>query len=74
MLSEYQNTEGETVKTLRIEATDCFLISDDGREVQEVYSSFHLNKTDLSEDEYYDILSYSCDEQDLTGLKNKDFT
>ena len=31
---------------------DCFLMQESGGEIEEVYSAFHRNRTDLSENEY----------------------
>jgi len=70
---EYTNVYGETVKTVSIEAVDCFLAVDPENEVQEVYSSFSVNKTLLSEDEYYDTIASPCDEKDLMALRNIEF-
>lgn len=69
----YVNTNGEVVKTLSIEAIDCFLACEPEADVQEIYSSFSANHTSLSEAEYYTMITDSCDEKELFSLRNKEF-
>lgn len=70
---EYINVYGDTVKTVSIEAVDCFLAVDPENDVQEVYSSFSVNRTLLSEADYYDAIASACDENDLLELRNIEF-
>ena len=70
---DYTNTNGENVKTLKIEAVNCFLSFDSEGDVQEIYSSFSMNTTSLSEEEYYDAITSDCDEKERYPLRNKDF-
>lgn len=70
---EYTNIYGEKVKTLKIEAVDCFLALDEEDDVQEIFSSFSTNHSVLSEEEYYNEISSSCDEKELRLLRNKEF-
>jgi hypothetical protein len=67
---EYKNPKGETVKTLSIEAVNCFLAYEPEGDVQEVYSSFSCNHSPLSEEEYYEVISSSCEEEELRPLRN----
>lgn len=71
---EYTNVNGETVKTVNIEAVDCFLAFDPENDVQEVYSAFSVNKTALSEEDYYDVIASACDENDMRALRNIEFS
>ena len=70
---EYTNPKGETVKTLSIEAVDCFLAYEPEDDVQEVYSSFSINRSSLSEEKYYKAISSSCGEEELRPLRNAEF-
>ena len=70
---EYKNQKGETVKTLNIEAVNCFLAYEPEGDVQEMYSSFSSNNGSLSEEEYYEVISSSCGEEELRPLRNADF-
>ncbi|MBE6788708.1 MAG: DUF4288 domain-containing protein [Ruminococcaceae bacterium] len=69
----YKNPKGDTVKTLNIEAVDCFLAFEPDGDVQEMYSSFSINNSLLSEEEYYKIISSSCGEKELRPLRNAEF-
>mgnify|MGYP003300931921 CR=1 FL=1 len=71
--SEYNNPQGQTVKTLRIEAVGCFLAYDPDGDVQEIYSSFSINNSSLTEEEYYKAISSSCGEEELRPLRNAEF-
>lgn len=64
-ICEYKNINNETVKTLKIEAIDCFAAFDEENDVQEVFSSFSVNKTKLSEDDYYGAITSDCSVEDL---------
>lgn len=70
---EYRNPEGETVRTISIEAVDCFLAYEPEGDVQEVYSSFSCNHSPLSEEEYYKVILSSCEEEELRHLRNSEF-
>lgn len=70
---EYTNPKGETVKTLRIEAVDCFYAFEPDGDVQEVFSSFSRNPGSLSEEEYYQAITSYCGEEDLRSLRNIEF-
>ena len=69
----YQNQKGETVKTLSIEAVNCFLAFEPDGDVQEMYSSFSINNSPLTEEEYYKAISSSCGEKELHPLRNAEF-
>ena len=70
---EYKNPKGDTVKTLRIEAVDCFLAYEPEGDVQEIYSSFSINNSSLTEEEYCKAISSSCGEEELRPLRNAEF-
>ncbi len=70
---EYKNPKGETVKTLNIEAVNCFLTFEPEGDVQEMYSSFSCNNSSLTEEEYYDAISSSCGEEELRPLRNAEY-
>lgn len=70
---EYKNPKGDTVKTLRIEAVDCFLAYEPEGDVQEMYSSFSRNHSSLTEEEFYNAISTSCVEEELRPLRNAEF-
>ena len=72
-ISDYTNINGERVKTLNIEAIDCFLAFDPEEDVQELYSSFSVNDSSLPEEEYYKLITSACDVEQLRALRNKDF-
>ena len=70
---EYKNQKGDTVKTLRIEAVNCFLAYEPEGDVQEMYSSFSRNNRSLTEEEYYEAICSSCTEEELRPLRNAGF-
>ena len=70
---EYTNTEGKTVKTLKIEAVQCFEAFESEGDVQEIFSAFSVNRTRASEEDYYAAISDSCDEADCRPLRNAEF-
>ncbi len=70
---EYKNLKGETVKTLSIEAVDCFLVYESDGDVQEVYSSFSINCSSLTEEEYYKTITFACGEKEMRPLRNSEF-
>ena len=70
---EYTNIEDETVKTLHIEYVDCFLAYEPEGDVQELFSSFSVNDSSLSEEEYYRAITFTCGEKELYTLRNKEF-
>ncbi|MBQ9083705.1 MAG: DUF4288 domain-containing protein [Clostridia bacterium] len=69
----YVNIYGECVKTVQIEATDCFLAFDPENDVQEVYASCSRNCTELSEKEYYRMMTACCEEKELSRLRNAEY-
>ena len=69
----YKNPKGDTVKTLSIEAVDCFLAFEPEGDVQEIYSSLSINNSSLTEEEYYKAISSSCGEEELRPLRNAEF-
>ena len=69
----YKNPKGDTVKTLSIEAVDCFLAFEPNGDIQEIYSSFSINNSSLTEEEYYKAISSSCGEEELRPLRNAEF-
>ena len=69
----YKNPKGDTVKTLSIEAVDCFLAFEPEGDVQEIYSSLSINNSSLTEEEYCKAISSSCQEEDLRPLRNAEF-
>ena len=71
--TELRAVYGDTVKTVSIEAVDCFLAVDPENDVQEVYSAFFVNNTPLSEADYHEVLASSCDEKDMLPLRNIEF-
>ena len=70
---DYTNVYGEQVKTIQMEVVDCFLAFDPEGDVQEVYSSFSMNRTALSEEAYYKAMTSCCGEEALRPLRNVDF-
>lgn len=70
---EYTNIYNETVKTENIEILDCFEAFDDEDGIQEVYSVFTVNKSGMSEEDYYNVITDCCDEEDLNVLRNKEY-
>lgn len=73
-ICDYTNIYGQRVKTLRIEAVDCFLAFDPEEDVQELFSRFTVNNTSLPETEYYRLLREGCTEEDLRPLRNIEFS
>lgn len=70
---EYVNIFGENVKTFSIEAINCFLAVDPMGDVQEVFSSFSTNRSNLSEDDYYRLITSQCEEKELRPLRNSEY-
>ncbi len=70
---EYINLNGETVKTLSIDAVDCFLAYEMDGDVQEVYSSFSINRSSLTEEEYYKAITFACGEKEMRPLRNSEY-
>ena len=67
---EHKNPKGETVKTLSIRCVDCFLAYEPEGDVQELYSSFSANHSVLTEEAYYQAISYCCDAEELYPLRD----
>ena len=44
-----------------------------GGEIEEVYSAFHRNRTDLSENEYIEMMFDECSEEELQSLRYWEF-
>lgn len=70
---DYTNVYGKRVKTLKIEAVNCFLAFDAEGNVQEIYSSTSTNSVSLKEDEYYAAIASACEDEELYQLRDKDF-
>ena len=68
--STYTNPRHETVTITAVEALDCFEACDSEDGVQEVYSHFFINRGLLSEERYYEMLTDTCDANDLYPLRN----
>lgn len=66
---EYVNPDGDKVKKEFFKSIDCFLIYPDDGDVQEVYSCFIRNDTELSEDQYIDMLYKHCRPENLNVLR-----
>ena len=66
---EYINCDNQVVKIEKIEAVDSFLVFED-EETVEVYSSFKINKTLLTDDEVYEILCDTADSKELYPLRH----
>ncbi len=71
--SEYINPKGKKVKVEKIDYLDCFHAFDEEDGVQEVYSTIFKNKTSLSENDFYNAVTFSCDEEDLSDLRHQEF-
>ena len=69
----YTNMDGQTVKTHRIEAVDCFLAFDPEEDVQELFSTFSVTSSSLPESEYYELITRGCGENELCPLRNMEF-
>ena len=69
----YTNVNNQKVQTEKIELIDCFLACDASGDIQEVYSSFSLNRTTLTEEAYYRALTSPCGEAELYPLRNQEF-
>ena len=67
--SEYINPWGQTV-TVSVESINCFQSLEPQDDVQEVYSSFSVNRGLLHEEAYYETIADSCDEEELSPLRN----
>ena len=67
---KYVNCAGNVVKLQKIDVLDSFLV-DDVDEIVEIYSSFSLNKTSLSDDDYYTAITDIATSDDLTSLRYK---
>ena len=67
--SEYINPWGQTV-TVSVESINCFQSLEPQDDVQEVYSSFSVNRSALSKEQYYEIIADVCGSEDLYPLRN----
>ena len=70
---DYRNLGGKRVRTHKIEAVDCFLSLVEEKGVQEVFSTFYVRPGYLTDEEYYDLITTSCNENELSALRNKEF-
>ena len=69
----YRNPMGETVRTIRIEAVDCFLAFAPEGDVEEVYSATTANHGNISEEAYQNALTSYCDQRELYSLRNAEY-
>lgn len=67
------NLSNELVKRERAEVLDCFFAVDEEDDVQEIYSAVTQNKTRLSEEEFYEAVTYQCRAEEMYDLRDKDF-
>ena len=67
--SEYTNPKGQKVKTEKIDFIDCFLAFDEEDGVQEIYSTTFKNKSSLSEEGFYKVITNQCDADELFDLR-----
>ena len=70
---DHINPYGQRVRTEIYGITDCFLAFDEEYGVREVYSTITRNKTNLSNDEFVDMLVYQCDKNELYILRYEEF-
>lgn len=74
LLGSYLNMYGEEVSDSVFDIVDCFEIFDEETcEVQEIYSCYKKNRTDMSEQEFVDFLSDGCSEEELYPLREMEF-
>ena len=67
------NPFGLEVRESVCDVMDCFLMQESGGEIEEVYSAFHRNRTDLSENEYIEMMFDECSEEELQSLRYWEF-
>ena len=70
---EHINPYGQSVKSEIYKMADCFLAFDEEDNVTEVYSMVTKNKTNLSKDEFADILTNQCSKEEMYVLRYKEF-
>lgn len=70
---EHLNPNGETVKTLGYELLDCFLAFDAENDICEIYSMYTNNKSQLTDDEFYEAITTQCAPDELYDLRYKEF-
>ena len=70
---EYTNPKGQKVQTEKIDFIDCFLAFDEEDGLQEIYSSTFNNKSSLSEEDFYKIITSQCDVDELYDLRYDEF-
>ena len=71
--TEYINPAKEIVKTENIEILDCFEAFDADGDVQEIYSSTTKNRSSLTEEEYYQLITDQCEADEMTDLRYEEF-
>ena len=71
--TEYINPAKEIVKTENIELLDCFEAFDAEGDVQEIYSSTTKNRSSLTEEEYYQLITDQCEADEMTDLRYEEF-
>ena len=67
--TEYINPAKEIVKTEKIEMLDCFEAFDADGDVQEIYSSTTKNRSSLTEEEYYQVITDQCEADEMYDLR-----
>lgn len=73
-LDKYLNIYGETVEESVFDIVDCFEVFDEETDgVQEIYSCYKKNRTDMSEQAFVDFLSDGCTEEELLPLLSMEF-
>ena len=74
LLGSYLNMYGEEVSDSVFDIVDCFeIFVEETCEVQEIYSCYKKNRTDMSEQEFVDFLSDGCSEEELYPLREMEF-
>lgn len=69
--TEHINPNGEMVKTVKVDLLDCFMAFDEMDGVREIYSSTTRNCGGLSEEAFYNAITYQCDVEDTLDLRYK---
>ena len=68
---EYVNVYGEAVKTELVDIVGVFRSFDEEDGVQEVYSRTMINRTDMDEEKWLDILSDGCTAEEKLPLRER---
>lgn len=67
------NPYGQNVNMEVYSIADCFLAFDEEEGIREVYSMITQNKTNLSNNEFIDMLTHRCTKDELYILRYKEF-